>query len=239
MIDKHFSIFADNKNMKKIIIISIILAVFTQVSAADYQYQYFNKTHKYVPFSDYIPRIRIHWKTVPHYVEDFYKLYGMKLYYNENSLRKNIYYLQHALNSKFRHPSKTLVKVESKKEYKKYRKLLFMHINLLIMKNILKIATRYDKKRIYFHDITFAEDISKSLEIAKKYYKDAIPYWNQAKKYATAASKIKITTELSNFESERFRIKTKDLDYKRIINNHIKKIDIKQKKLNSFLKNSR
>ncbi len=225
--------------LKKITIILLILTIAVQTFAADYQYQYFTNEKKYVPFSDYIPRIRIHWETVPHYVEDYYKLYGMKLYYNENSLRKNIFYLQRALRSKFRHPSNALVKVELKKEYKKYRKLMFMHINLLIMRNILKIATRYDKRKIYFHDITFSEDISKSLVIAKKYYKDAFPYWKRAKKYAKEASKIKITTELSQFESERYRIKTKDLDYKRIIDNHIKKLSVKQKKLNKFIKNAK
>ena len=39
--------------------------------------------------------------THPHFLEDYYQLYGMKLYYNENSLRRNIRMLKIALNSKF------------------------------------------------------------------------------------------------------------------------------------------
>jgi hypothetical protein len=83
---------------------ALILFTALVVHAEDYQYQYFNdEKNKYVPFSDYIPRSRLHYKTVPHYVEDFYELYGMKQYYNENSLRKNIDRLKIAMECKFRH----------------------------------------------------------------------------------------------------------------------------------------
>ena len=110
--------------MKKIFSIIIILVCTGTLQAEDYQYQYFTEEKdKYVPFSDYIPRSRLHYKTVPHYVEDYYLLYGMKQYYNENSLRMNILRMQKALFCKFRHPSEALVKLETEPEYKKYRKL--------------------------------------------------------------------------------------------------------------------
>ena len=69
----------DNNNMKKYIFAILIIFTTISVTSQEYQYQYFNsKNMKYVPFSDYTPRIRIHYETVPHYVEDFYKLYSMK-----------------------------------------------------------------------------------------------------------------------------------------------------------------
>jgi len=173
----------------------LLLLVAVQTGAEDYQYQYFQKKkEEFVPFSDYIPKVRMHYKVVPHYVEDFYELYGMKLYYDENSLRKNIDRLKIALTCKFRHPSQALVKIQTEDEYYKYRNLMFMHINMLILRNYLKIATRYDKQHIYFYDADYAKDIQESLKIAEQMYKEALPYWYEAKKYADTASTVKITT---------------------------------------------
>jgi hypothetical protein len=143
--------------------------------------------------------------------------------------------LKTALNSNFRHPSNALVKVETEEEYLKYRKLMFMHINIMIMRNYLKIGARYDKKNIKFHDVTFAQDIHDSLDIARSFYQEAIPYWEEAKRHANESSRIKITTKLSNIESERFRIITGDLDFNKIINSHITGVNKKQEKLKDFL----
>jgi len=219
--------------------ISLILVIFflsaASLSAEDYQYQYFSEKDEYVPFSDYIPKVKMHYYTVPHHLEDFYLLFGMKLYFNENSLRKNIEMLKTALNTKFRHPSETLVPVDTEDEYLKYRKLMYMHINLMIMRNYLKIGSKYDKKNIKFYDATFAKDISDSLDIARNFYQEAIPYWEEAKKYAAESSRIKITTKLSNIETERYRIITGDLDFNRIINNHITAVNKKQEKLKNYI----
>lgn len=222
--------------MKKLSILLLFISFSSlQLAAEDYQYQYFSEKKKYVPFSDYIPKVRLHYKTVPHYVEDYYLLYSMKQHYNENSLRKNITRLELALQCKFRHPSEALIKIETEKEYLKYRRLLFMHINLLIMRNYLKIATRYDKQKIYFYNLEFSKEIRESLDIAEKYYRKAIPFWKRAKKLAADASRIKITTDLGKMESERFRIITKDLNYDRIINRHLTKLSRKKNRLDNYL----
>ncbi len=207
------------------------------LSGEDYQYQYFQEKDKgkYVPFSDYIPRVRLHYKIVPHYVEDFYELYGKKLYYNENSLMKNIERLKTALNCKFRHPSEALVRVESEAEYLKYRNLMFMHINMLIMRNHLRIAARYDKHRLYFYNLDFAKEIRESLDTAEKYYKEARPYWENAKRYARRASDVKITTDLGTIESERYAIMKGETDFDKIIDTHLKRLDKKKKTLDRAL----
>jgi len=222
---------------KRLLTLTLIVVIFsmTNLFGEDYQYQYFTERDEFVPFSDYIPRVRLHYYTVPHYLEDFYLLYGMKLYYNENSLRKNIEMLKTGLNCKFRHPSQALVNIDTEDEYLKYRKLMFMHINIMIMRNYLKIGVRYDKRSIKFHDVSFAEDINESLNIAKKRYQEALPYWVEAKRYAEEASQIKLTTKLSNIESERYRIITGDLDFNKIINNHISRVDKKLEQLKNFV----
>lgn len=225
--------------MKKLITI-LILIVFTILPLAgqDYQYQYFSQKDEYVPFSDYIPRIRLHYQTVPHYLEDYYLLYGMKLYYNETSLRQNIEMLKTGLRCKFRHPSQALVRVETEEEYLKYRKLMFMHINIMIMRNYLKIGARYDKVSIRFTDEAFAKEILDSLDIAIKIYKEALPYWDEAKKHAGAASRIKITTKMSNIESERYKIVHDELDFEKIIKDHISRAEKKKAQVQKYLNKS-
>jgi hypothetical protein len=220
--------------IKTSLILFFVILLQNIVRAEDYQYQYFNKDKdKYVPFSDYIPKIRLHYFTVPHYLEDYYQLYGLKQYYNENSLRKNIDRLKTALNCKFRHPSEALVKIESDEEFVKYRRLMFMHINILIMRNHMSIAARYDKQKITFYNSPFAKEIKESFDTAEGIYKEAIPYWETAKKYAADASEIRITTDLGFIESERFSIMNGDLDYGKIISDHLKRLALKRDKLNA------
>lgn len=221
-------------------ILAMLLPTVSPLSAEDYQYQYFSKDKKkYVPFSDYIPRVRLHYKTVPHYLEDYYELYGMKQYYRENALRRNINRLEVALTRKFRHPSQALVKVSTEKEYLKYRRLMFMHLNYLIMKNYLKIAARYDKRKLYFYNLDFSKEIRESLDIADKYYLKSLEYWKKTKKYAKMASRVKITTDLGSMESRRFSIIQGDLDYNRIIGNHRKRLAKKKRRLDNYLAGNR
>ncbi len=222
---------------KKIPVILILLFILQPfLYSEDYQLQYFkSKKKKYVPFSDYIPKVRLHWNTVPHYLEDYYELYGMKQYYNVNSLRKNIERLKTALKVKFRHPSNALVKVESEQEYLKYRNLMFMHINILIMRNYMRLASRYDKQKLYFYSSDYAREIYESLGIADRFFREAIPYWKKALYYAEVSSRIKITTDMPFIESERYSIIKKDLDFQKIIDTHLKNIAGKRKRLSDMM----
>ena len=218
------------------LIAGLFVLVSIHADAEDYQYHYFQKEKdEFVPFSDYIPKVRMHYKVVPHYVEDFYELYGMKLYYDENSLRKNIDRLKIALTCKFRHPSQALIKIQTEDEYYKYRNLMFMHITMLILRDYLKIATRYDKQHIYFYDVSYAKDIQESLKIAEIMYREALPYWYQAKKYASIASTVKITTNLGYIETERVKIIRGDVDFEKIINDHINRVKKKQNSVDALL----
>ena len=106
----------------------------------------------------------------------------MKQHYDENSLRMNILRMKTALECNFRHPSNALIKINTEEEYLKYRNLFFMHINMLLCRDYLKIALRYDKRKIYFYDADQAKMLSDSLEAAKLYYKDAFPHWYETKK---------------------------------------------------------
>jgi len=217
-------------NVKGLILVLFLLLT-SILHAEDYQYQYFKEKDrgKYTPFSDYIPQIRLHYQTVPHL------LYGLKQHYNENTLRKNIDRLKTALNCKFRHPSMALIKIETEKEYLKYRNLMFMHVNLLIMRSYLSIAARYDKRNIYFHNRDFAKEINESLDIAEKQYAEALPYWESAKAYAQKASNIKPVTDQGYIESERYAIMNGDLNFAKIIGDYQKNIRLKKQKLSQLM----
>lgn len=219
----------------RVTLLCIMIILFSAgIRAEDYSFQYFSnkkEKEKYVPFSDYIPRIRLHYQTVPHYLEDYYLLYGMKQYYNENSLRMNIERLEIALQCKFRHPSQALVKLESNQEYFKYRNLMFMHINMLIMRNYLSIAARYDKRKVDFYNWDYAKEIGKSFVIAERYYNMAYPYWLKSVEYANKASNVKITTDLGFIETERKKIITGEIDFGKIITGYISGLQSKKQKL--------
>ena len=225
--------------MKIIYIITLIIfCIAGTLHAEDYQYQYFSKQKdrdKHTPFSDYIPQIRLHYQTVPHYLEDYYELYGLKMHYNENTLRQNIERMKTALQCKFRHPSQALVKIESEPEYFKYRNLMFMHINLIIMRSYLSIGARYDMRNIRFYHWDYAKEISDSLDTADKTYAEAMPYWDKAKEYADRASQIRITTDLGFIETERKKIILGDLDFGKIIEGYRTGVRTKKQKLNELM----
>jgi hypothetical protein len=216
----------------------LIMLAAGNLHGEDYQYQYFSKKKdkdKYVPFSDYIPQIRLHYQTVPHYLEDYYELYGLKMYYNENTLRLNIERMKTALQCKFRHPSQALVKIESEPEYLKYRNLMFMHINLIIMRSYLSIGARYDMHNIRFYHWDYAKEISDSLDSAEKSYAEALPYWDKAREYAEKASQVKITTDLGFIETERKKIILGDIDFSKIIAGYRTGVKAKKQKLNELM----
>ncbi len=225
--------------MNRIVILSVlVILAAVNLHGEDYPYQYFSKKKdrdRHVPFSDYIPQIRLHYQTVPHYLEDYYELYGLKMHYNENTLRLNIERLKTALRCKFRHPSQALVKIESEPEYLKYRNLMFMHINLLIMRSYLSIGARYDMRTIRFYHWDYAREISDSLDTAEKTYAEALPYWEKAREHAEKASQVKITTDLGFIETERKKIILGDIDFGKIIAGYRTGVKSKKEKLNELM----
>ena len=52
-------------------------------------------------------------------------------------------------------------------------------------------------------------------------FKD-LAFFSGAKRYAKSASKVKVSSRLAQMDSERFRIVTGNIKYKKIIKNHLK-----------------
>ncbi|MEM7182505.1 MAG: hypothetical protein AAF518_16445 [Spirochaetota bacterium] len=215
--------------MKLHILLSLFIALSIEAKAPVFSHSYeYNDLSPRTKFSDWVPYRLNKWN--PRFLEDYYQLYGLKLYYGENKLRKNIYFLKTGLRSRFRHPKHALCAVKSERGYHKYRLLLTMHLNMQIMRSYLRIGSLYDKRHLYFHNLDFAHELKKSFQTAISFYKQARPYWKEAQKHALAANQIRIDLDIGTVESERYDIATGKLNYDYIINTHIAKAE---KKLDS------
>lgn len=175
-------------------------------------------------------------KKPPEFLEDYFQLYAERMYYGEDEILLNIYFLKKGLVSPFRHPSKALCLLETEIEKEKYQILLKMHLNIKIMQNYLLLGRLYDKRIIYYFNMPFKEDLKKSLNIAKYYYNLAKTYWQKVLAYADAASKIGTRVNIDYLEDELYMIlhrdKEVDWDYDYTFKLHLDKLEANLKKLN-------
>ena len=198
----------------------------------DYNYEY-EKNGPYTKFSDWVP-YKLH-KWDPRFLEDFYELYALPQHYGENELRRDIYFLKIALNKRFRHPKNALCEITTEESYHKYRLLLFMHINMQIMRAYMRIGSKYDKRHLYFYNLDFAYDLNRSFNTAEAFYREAKPYWEKAKHYAREADKIKIMVDMGTIETKRYEIINGKLDFGYLIDRHLKNLEKKQKTVKAYL----
>jgi hypothetical protein len=199
----------------------------------NYNYDY-EKDGLKTKFSDWVPYKLNKWNTK--FLEDYYELYGLKLHYNENELRKNIYFLKVGLQSRFRHPKNALCPIKDEEYYFKYRLLLTMHLNLQIMRSYMRLASLYDKRHLYFQNLDFAHELKNSFKVAEGFYKEALPYWEKARENAFKADKVKKEVDLGTLESERYEIVSGKLDFREIIGTHLSRLEKKQKAVEQFLR---
>ena len=194
---------------------------------------YYDRSGRWVKFSDWIPYQKH--KYVPRHLEDLYGLYGLPNAYLAPDIKRNIYFLSQATLYKFRHPSRSLCKIETEEQFHKYRLLMFMQVNKLIMRMFLRLASSYDTRQLYFHDLDFADDLERSFLIARSYYHQALPFWKKSLAYAKEASQYPFILDLPGIESTRFKIITGKLDFGYITEGHLKKLETKLRALGEFL----
>ena len=194
---------------------------------------YYDQSDKWVKFSDWIPK-QLH-KYSPQFLEDIYELYGLTMPNRQHDIHRNLYFLHIALAAKYRHASRALCHIESNVHHHKYRLLMHMHIHVLISRLFLKLGALYDKKNLYDNDLDIADDLEKSFLIARTYYYRAIPYMQNAESLAQEIGKYPFYLDLASLETEAFQIRTKEINYERIITRHIKKAEAKLLVLKNFL----
>ena len=194
---------------------------------------YYDRTGRWTKFSDWIPFQQK--KFVPTHLEDFYQLYGLPHHYKPADIKESIYFLEFALSRKFRHPRNALCKIETEEAYHKYRLLMYMQINYLVMRMYLRLGSLYDKRHLYFHDLDFADDLEVSFLVARTYYHTAYEYWKKAKRYAALAGEHPFEIDLPTIESHRFEINNGELNFDRIIYRHLRRVESKLGVVKPFL----
>ncbi|OHD65122.1 MAG: hypothetical protein A2096_00035 [Spirochaetes bacterium GWF1_41_5] len=163
------------------------------------------------------------------YKEEFYRLYYLPSYYSNDDLLRNIGHLQTALRADFAPPLNAIVVCENENQYKRYRRLLVMHIYYLLTQNHVYLAARFDKHEIRFYNTPYAEDIVKSLAYARYNYECALNYWNEAvywKNEADAFRRERVDLEFT--EDIAWRMENGELDYRAVIEKKLEELENKK-----------
>jgi hypothetical protein len=160
------------------------------------------------------------------YAEQFYRLYHDHFHrYPEDTL-ENIFYLEKALHSDFCNPLNALAEINNKQEWERYRYLFAMHVNLKLTELYLTLGSKFDKMEAYFYNYPWKEENIKSLDKAERIYTMARYYWSEARRWSGKLPPSYINLEeIQYWEDENFRIRSKDLDYGKIIDSHLTRLD--------------
>ena len=162
------------------------------------------------------------------YKEDFYKLYHVHYQQLPDDCMENIYWLEKAVKADFANPYYALAKIEDERQWEKYRYLFMMHVNLKLIEQHLRLGRIYDKKIAYFYDAPWTDEYQRNLEKAQSCYEAGYYYWEEAKLWAEKASVSKFNflcmTDIQNWEDERERINTGDLDYGRTLDRELTRL---------------
>jgi hypothetical protein len=161
-----------------------------------------------------------------HYKEDFYRLYNEWLYPDADSVSRNIYFLEMATVVPFDHPIRALVPITNDIQYERYKSLLMMHICSLLTKEYIDYGYLYMKEHIYFFNSEYKKDYLGGYDIAEYYFNHAKNYWDKTIDFANRAYNIKgYKTELMYIEDELYRVETGGLDYYKVVNNLMDRIN--------------
>lgn len=161
------------------------------------------------------------------YAEGFYKLYHHHFIMYPDDSMEMIGFLEAALSADFCNPLYAIARgIENKKQWKRYRYLFTMHVNLKLVELYLGLANKFDKHVAYFYNEPWKEANLKSLDLAEQIYEKAYHYWNEAMVWAVKADKLfhYNLKGIEFWEEQRFRIIDGDLDYKDIIDHHLDRL---------------
>lgn len=163
------------------------------------------------------------------YKEEFYKLYHVHYDQDPDDVMENIYWLEKACKADFANPRYALGKINDKKDWEKYRYLFMMHINLKLIEQHLRLGRIYDKKVAPFYDAPWKEECLRDLELAETCYKTGYAYWEEAKLWAEKANQKEFqflfVEGIQNWEDEKTRITTGKLNYEKILNRELSRIE--------------
>nr|WP_242423282.1 hypothetical protein [Borreliella bissettiae] len=173
--------------------------------------------------------VRVNASSKFYYAEQWYVIFNSQMKKKPENYKKNIFFLQKALKYPFGNPKYSLTKIETKKQWEKYKLLFKMHINLLLVKQNLYLGDLFDTRNLYFFKTPEKNGIILNLEKSKKLYQMAINYYNEALKYHKKLENYKsVKLEnggITNWEDEYHKISIKKLNYYDILKKELLRID--------------
>ena len=174
--------------------------------------------------------------------EQYYKLFHVHYQQYPDDVMENIYWLERAAAADFCNPQYALSKINDKDDWEKYRFIFMMHINLKLTEQHLRLGRTWDKKKAYFYDAPWKEEYLRNLETAETCYKTALFYWNEAKNWAEKADAKKFQflylNDLSNWEDEKYRIIEGSLNYEKMINRELDRLNSVRNTFNEMDENT-
>jgi hypothetical protein len=161
--------------------------------------------------------------------EQYYRLFHLHYIQYPDDTMENIYWLEQALKADFANPLYALALIENETQWEKYRALFMMHMNLKMIEQYLLLGSKWDKRNAYFYNAPWKEQNLESLKTAESCYAAALSYWQAAKDWAAKAADPRfrfIHLERVQFwEDESFRIGEGSLDYGRIVNRELGRLE--------------
>ena len=184
------------------------------------------------------------------YKEQLYTLYQQRLYMYPENFAENILWLEKVLRADFANPLNALADIKDKRDWEWYRNLFLMHVNILLVKQYLGWATGYMKFDAYFYNAPFRDMTIRSMKKARELVEFAKVYWDETLVYVKKIKEMNLyffsLPKIQNWEDEYSRIlrsqnsystraesltyksvklMNKTLDYGRIIERELKRID--------------
>ncbi len=160
------------------------------------------------------------------YAEQYYRLFHEQLVMSSDDIMENIVWLEQALTADFANPLYALARIENAREWEQYRSLFRMHVNLKLVELHLKLASLYDKRVAYFYNAPWKQQNLESLQTARGLYERGLYYWQEALAWARKVRPYGIyLEEIQRWEDEAHRIRSGDLDYRRIIAEQLARVD--------------
>lgn len=165
---------------------------------------------------------------VVRYKEQFYRLYHVHYQQDPDDVMENIYWLERAVEADFSNPLYALGKIETKKDWEKYRYIVMMHLNLKLVEQHIRLGLKWDKQVAYFYNAPWKRQNLESLQTAETCYATALRYWLEAKLWAERANEKQFRflyiDGLQAWEDEREGILRGTLDYERTIGRELARL---------------
>ncbi len=163
------------------------------------------------------------------YKEQYYKLYHLHLRQESDNILENIYYLEKAIKADFCNPLYALATIKDERDWEKYRYLFLMHLNLKMVEQHLRLASRYDKKEAFFYNYPWKEQNLDSLNKAQEIYNTSLVYWREAKLWAEKANapsfQFLYLDKVQYWEDELERMVQGKLNYEKTVLRNLRRLD--------------